>query len=203
MRHEKLEDAVREFVSRFDQIPSQLLVDAMGDEQSYDNPKLELVAGGQEECPECGSTDVEEREVAFDENDEPIRDDADIPVDPEDAEGREYTEERHICTFCGYVGNPDEENQGFHKTGSEYGFPVAWSTLFHDRDGCLRSDERKAAAVKAGFMVFESEYFDSVLLGVDGAGYDFYEQHWTQLYKELGLKWHKEDATDAEPGNAV
>ena len=28
--------------------------------------------------------------------------------------------------------------------------------------------------------------------GIDGAGYDFYEAHWTPLYKARGLHWHDE-----------
>ncbi len=35
-------------------------------------------------------------------------------------------------------------------------------------------------------------YFeDELLLGIHGAGYDFYEAHWTPLYLALGYSWHR------------
>ena len=40
-----------------------------------------------------------------------------------------------------------------------------------------------------GFRIYESEDF-GYLIGIDGAGYDFYEEHWIPLYKARGLKWH-------------
>ena len=41
-----------------------------------------------------------------------------------------------------------------------------------------------------GFRIYESEDF-GILLGVDGAGYNFYDEHWIPLYKARGLQWHK------------
>src|SRR5699024_6464757 len=32
---------------------------------------------------------------------------------------------------------------------------------------------------------------DMILLGVDGAGYDFYEEHWLPLYNKRGFNWHQ------------
>lgn len=36
------------------------------------------------------------------------------------------------------------------------------------------------------------------LIGIDGAGYDFYKAHWLPLYKARGLHWHKEDKEESE-----
>lgn len=44
-----------------------------------------------------------------------------------------------------------------------------------------------------GFRIYEQEDY-KFIFGIDGAGYDFYEQHWIPLYKARGLKWHKEEA---------
>lgn len=46
-----------------------------------------------------------------------------------------------------------------------------------------------------GFRIYESEDF-GILIGIDGAGYDFYgteeyPSHWINLYKARGLQWHK------------
>lgn len=40
-----------------------------------------------------------------------------------------------------------------------------------------------------GFRVYESDQF-GYFFGIDGAGYDFYDEHWIPLYKARGLKWH-------------
>lgn len=41
-----------------------------------------------------------------------------------------------------------------------------------------------------GFRIYESEEY-GYFFGIDGAGYDFYEDHWIPLYKARGLQWHK------------
>ena len=48
-----------------------------------------------------------------------------------------------------------------------------------------------------GFRIYEQEDYGYVF-GIDGAGYDFYEEHWIPLYKARGLKWSKEDKEDNE-----
>ena len=44
---------------------------------------------------------------------------------------------------------------------------------------------------RCGFHIYQSEEF-GYFFGIDGAGYDFYEDHWIPLYKARGLHWHKE-----------
>lgn len=44
---------------------------------------------------------------------------------------------------------------------------------------------------RCGFRIYQSEEF-GYFFGIDGAGYDFYEDHWIPLYKARGLHWHKE-----------
>lgn len=39
--------------------------------------------------------------------------------------------------------------------------------------------------------IFAWEVDGELLLGINGAGYDFYEAHWTPLYEALGYKWHE------------
>lgn len=48
-----------------------------------------------------------------------------------------------------------------------------------------------------GFRIYEQEDYEYIF-GIDGAGYDFYTDHWCPLYLARGLKWHKEDARDVE-----
>jgi len=42
-----------------------------------------------------------------------------------------------------------------------------------------------------GFRIYESEDW-GYIFGIDGCGYDFYEDHWIPLYKARGLRWHEE-----------
>lgn len=41
-----------------------------------------------------------------------------------------------------------------------------------------------------GFRIYEDEDAE-IFIGIDGAGYDFYEEHWIPLYDAMGLQWHK------------
>lgn len=217
----KLEDAVRRFVGSFHNIPAGLisdLIEAKEGYKSYDSDILRIVAGGSLECPECGSDCVEDQDVATDPNGEVIKDNTNTPFrsippipdleglsDEALAEKREIFYDRHgadlsafvdaklvarkVCESCGHSGNPDEKNEGFYTRGSQYAFPCAWGTLFHDADLWLSG--RPELAAEAGFIVFESDYFDGYLLGVDGAGYNFYEHHWLPLYEGCGILWHE------------
>ncbi len=46
------------------------------------------------------------------------------------------------------------------------------------------------AMAECGFRIYRSEDY-VYIFGIDGAGYDFYEDHWIPLYKARGLQWHK------------
>ena len=81
----------------------------------------------------------------------------------------------------------DEDDEDF-----EYGLPM-WSTMWAfglriDEDWARENLEEIG---KCGFKIFESEDY-GIVIGIDGAGYDFYEDHWIPLYDARGLKWHEE-----------
>jgi len=68
-----------------------------------------------------------------------------------------------------------------------------WSTIFvpsgMDQDW-FRDNAEAVAGV--GFIVYETDEI-GVYIGVNGAGYDFYSQHWLPLYRLRGLRWHDEE----------
>ena len=72
-------------------------------------------------------------------------------------------------------------------------FPM-WGTMWQFSDPCdiywLESKDGIAKLSECGFRVYYCDEF-GYFFGIDGAGYDFYEQHWIPLYKARGLKWHK------------
>ena len=42
---------------------------------------------------------------------------------------------------------------------------------------------------KCGFRIYKSYEF-GCFFGIDGMGYDFYDEHWLPLYEARGLQWH-------------
>ena len=43
----------------------------------------------------------------------------------------------------------------------------------------------------AGTGIYAVWFDDELLLGIHGAGYDFYSQHWEKLYDALEYHWHE------------
>lgn len=66
-----------------------------------------------------------------------------------------------------------------------------WGTMWIvDNLGYRMNDENFIQKLsEIGFRVYDTEF--GYMLGVDGAGYDFYEAHWIPLYDLLELNWHK------------
>lgn len=79
-------------------------------------------------------------------------------------------------------------------------FPM-WGTMWSFSDPC---DEEWANGeylgphlkemMDCGFRIYESEDF-GIVFGIDGAGYNFFDEHWIPLYKARGLRWHEKDDT--------
>ena len=86
--------------------------------------------------------------------------------------------------------------------GAEYGsvYPPMWGTYFTpddmlDEEWILDHMEEVA---ECGFTIIQNHENGFVALGVDGAGYSFYDAHWIPLYKARGLKWSDEDMEDED-----
>lgn len=79
----------------------------------------------------------------------------------------------------------------------EYGRVDApmWGTYFTPNTR-LDADWIEANAREIANLGFTVIYEDGELfgLGIDGAGYDFYEAHWIPLYRLRGFRWHDEGA---------
>lgn len=71
-----------------------------------------------------------------------------------------------------------------------------WNTMWAFNDFCdnywLENGGLQIMA-DCGFRIYEQEDY-GYIFGIDGCGYDFYEEHWIPLYKARGLRWHKDDA---------
>lgn len=85
------------------------------------------------------------------------------------------------------------------------GFLPMWGTMWSFGDSCdnwwLEEDGGIEAMSDCGFRIYESDQF-GYFFGIDGAGYDFYEEHWVSAYRKRGLKWH-DPATEQGEGKEV
>ena len=73
-------------------------------------------------------------------------------------------------------------------------FPM-WGTMWQPGDALPDwwIEKNLEGLASCGFRVYESEDF-GYLLGIDGAGYSFFDEHWIPLYDLAGMHWH--DDTD-------
>ena len=86
----------------------------------------------------------------------------------------------------------DDALEAFQESEDASPIPM-WATYFHatqDRDWIWKN----ASEVwkKTGFIVYDIPDV-GICLGVNGAGYSFYDTHWLRLYDLRGLQWHDEE----------
>lgn len=76
-----------------------------------------------------------------------------------------------------------------------------WGTMWSFGDPCdtywLENGDGVRVMSDCGFRIYKHEEW-GCFFGIDGAGYDFYSQHWIPLYKRRGLQWHDPAAEKAE-----
>lgn len=106
-------------------------------------------------------------------------------------EGFEQIPERLVLNHTNFFEH--FEFFGIDNDTDEYSYVEApmWSMYFMPNaslDARWITDNAEAIA-RLGFTVI---YEDGELfaLGIDGAGYDFYEAHWIPLYGLRGFQWH-------------
>lgn len=149
-------------------LPKKHICDTCDEEFDKDfvEDELEENYNGEKVCPSCFEREKEEYKQ-------------------EQEDGEEYDE--FTIDDCGcYIEEVDDDEQ------MEYGLPM-WGTLWnpHSIDEWWIENNLQAV-VDCGFRIYETDEV-GILLGIDGAGYDFFESHWIPLYKARGLKWHDEE----------
>jgi hypothetical protein len=152
---------------------------------------LELVGSNRRECMNCGE-EVEEGIVI---QCECIKGRCICELDSDEFEDDDH---HWTCESCDCNSAGEEiayENLPF--SGPRYGgWPAAHGIVFWTTDWPMSNEYSPgivAAAIDAGFLVYEPQEFDGHILAIDGGGYDFYESHWVPLYLALGLKWHENE----------
>ncbi len=79
-----------------------------------------------------------------------------------------------------------EEDSGLPMWGTMWAFANSLD------DSWLEDEDNLRKMAECGFRIYESEDYEYIF-GIDGAGYNFYDEHWIPLYKARGLQWHNEE----------
>ena len=164
-----LRKATEEWVAQFSHVPASIIEKmAKADESIYafDSDSFRLIASPRIKCSWCSTT---------------YDGDLSLP-DLIAAHDRRRGVPCDECCLDGWwnLGEP------------ELAFPCGWGTLFAPMDPCDRRwfEANKEEVAKLGFFVFESDDY-GILLGLDAAGFDFYDAYWIPLYQLRGLLWHE------------
>lgn len=167
MKPKSIRQATLQWLSTWSHIPGSLIEKlAHADElvSAYDSDTFRLVASPLIECSGCG--------FLFDEN---------LSLD-------ELNRHQDVpCREC-----MDNMGDGWRIGRPVHAFPCAWGTLFVPNELCDQEwvEEHCEQIATLGFFVFKSEEL-GYILGIDGAGFDFYEALWIPLYRMRGLQWHR------------
>lgn len=100
---------------------------------------------------------------------------------------------------CYKLVDDDESVEDF---GGYYdiGEPM-WSYWFQPKDpvDAWKIQEMSDEVAGLGFVLIIDDEDQSVWgLGIDGAGFDFYESYWIPLYDLFGLKWHAQHGQEEQ-----
>ncbi|MCC6898770.1 MAG: hypothetical protein IT377_07330 [Polyangiaceae bacterium] len=153
-----LRKSTEAWVAQFTSVPASVIQKmAKSDDAmySYASPSLRLIASPTILCGRCL--------YEHDGDEAPLK-----PLESKD--GMDVFE---ACENCGYDLAWEMREPSV--------FPCGWSTLFAPPSSGWFIDHADEIA-KLGFFVFESEDYGA-LLGIDAAGFDFYEAYWIPLYK--------------------
>jgi len=103
-----------------------------------------------------------------------------------------FTEWPDFCerfSFCEVT-----DNYGFDEEETyQYSEPPMWSTWFVPNDWLdqkwIEDNEEEIANLGFTIIKLDEEIF---ALGINAAGFDFYEAYWIPLYRLRGFEWHDE-----------
>lgn len=78
-------------------------------------------------------------------------------------------------------------------------FLPMWGMMWQFNDPCdtwrIEEPQWRQKMADCGFRIYTQEDY-GYIFGIDGAGYDFYSDHWIPLYEKWGLHW--DDETEKE-----
>lgn len=82
----------------------------------------------------------------------------------------------------------------------EYSSLPMWGTMWQFGDSCddywLSNKDGLQLMSDCGFRIYKHDEW-GYFFGIDGAGYNFYSEHWIPLYRKRGLQWHDAETEEA------
>lgn len=172
MKFESMKDAAMAWVNEFDSIPQAVIEKLMTMEEI---PEIVVPYVGASVTMIDGEHDGEEGEIV-------------ARADKEGARKGAFFIVRSLTTGERFLAEEDE----FDMTDYRDVLPMwgtMWAFPYMDQDW---AKDHIPDIVDCGFRVYEQEDY-GLIIGIDGAGYDFYEDHWIPLYKARGLRWHERE----------
>lgn len=163
MTYNTIREATRAWVNGFNALPSSLIGKAYGKEREFED--FREITPTQYYCNECGYEGFED--------------------DFQTVTGVGIIGEYIRCPEC-------QTAEGIQEKEKYTILPIwGWLWTFDESLDEEWVEENLETVAKCGFRIYESDEL-GIVIGIDGAGYDFYSQHWIPLYKARGLKWHRE-----------
>jgi hypothetical protein len=177
-------------------------------ERDFNNIPLSLVEKAYQECglsekilqpvqPEPSDFELDDDSEPEFYEEEPIREDFDSIGEYQEAvEDYEKQKEEHDEKYRRWQEYQTAYEEWEQKCEDYY--PM-WGTIFECGDSFISQSiiDNLKEVQDIGFIVLDDFDELNICLGVAGAGYSFYEAHWTPLYDLLGLHWHnKEDSEE-------
>ena len=114
--------------------------------------------------------------------------------DVEEIELIEPSQETWLGVYREDYDSLEDAEDGYYEDYDSSPFPM-WGTYFHPDsvfDQEWLRDHAKEVYLKCGICTYCTDE-TGLLLGINGAGYNFYDSHWLKLYRLRGLKWHDEE----------
>lgn len=96
-----------------------------------------------------------------------------------------------------YCSDCSKEDDCINELQEEYDNDVPilpmWGTVFVPDDPFDKKwiEQNANKVAECGIILYRIDELDLVYLGINGAGYDFYQSHWIPLYNARGFLWHE------------
>lgn len=161
--NEALREQVEDWISRMNEVPTDMIDKLMDDESDWDEVTTPDV-GDRVYVYSVGNTGriIDVREPSYDDGDDEIL--------------------YQIRLGSGYIIFCNVEEFEVERDSRVPMWSTMWSFYENDDQYWIEDPENVRIMSKCGFRVYKSLEF-GYFFGIDGAGYDFYSQHWIPLYE--------------------
>lgn len=166
-----IREATEQWVSTMNRVPLKMIQDAV-DGKEWEFEEITRIARGDRVYFSFGIDVNGEQYEGYGRVNKILKEKVQIMTD----------DEVLVLAEKGYVENSDRDT-----------WPM-WGWLWNPDESIDEEwiEENAQTVSDLGFRIWSHEDY-GVFLGIDGAGYNFYDEHWIPLYKARGLQWHDKE----------